>query len=162
MEEEYFKCSTCETGVLVSESHVESPSGERTGTYYYSCGHRHHLMIAPPIIHNREITISTKLQSGEKIENQPRYEINEMCKKDDLDDPDKYVSKIYYKTREHLPHALFQIIQYASGEIKHVHCKTCDSQYQYKSTDKLEDLFFIDFSSRNTIECLRCHAKFEQ
>jgi hypothetical protein len=162
VEEKYFKCSTCEMGEVISETFEESTDGERVGTYYYSCGHRVHIMIAPPAIHLHEATASTKLKSGEKIENKSRYEIEEMCKKDDMDDPNQYVSKIYYKNRENSPHEVFQVIQYASGEIKHVHCKTCNSEYRYNSTEKLEDLFHIDFTSRNKIECLHCHAKFEQ
>jgi len=162
MEKKYFKCSTCETGEVVSESFKESPDGERVGTYYYSCGHRVHIMIATPAIHRREATISTKLKSGEKIENKSKYGIEEMCKKDDRDDPDQYVSKIYYKNRKNSPCEVFQVIQYASGKIKHVHCYTCNSEYTHTSIDKLENLFHIDFTSRNKIECLRCHAKFEQ
>lgn len=163
MEEKYTKCPSCEKGELVSVTIEEPPNGERDETYCYSCGHRAFTMTAPTAeLHLHEGTVSTKLKSGEKIENKSRYLIEEMCKKDDMDDPNQYVSKIYYNNRKNSPHTVFQVIQYASGKIKHVHCKTCNLEYRYNSTEKLEDLFHIDFTSRNKIECLRCHAKFEQ
>ncbi len=81
MEEKYLKCHACGIGEIIIETFEEFPYGERTGTYEYSCGHRHHIMVAPGIIHLHDASISTKLKSVEKIGNKSRYEIDEMCKK---------------------------------------------------------------------------------
>jgi hypothetical protein len=163
MDDEHFKCPMCEMEVLVSETTKELPTGERDETYRYSCGHTSFCVtLAAVVIRNIPLPPSAIMKSVEKINDQPKYEIREIGRIDDIDDPNRSVITMYYKNRGCEPHSFFQIVLYGLDEIKHVHCKTCNSQYNYHSTQKLEDLFFIDLGLQPKIECLRCHAKFEQ
>jgi len=163
MDEKFIKCPSCKIGELVSETIEEHPNGERVETYCYSCGHQAANMIIPTcrICLTPEIP-SVRLKSGEKVGKKSKYEIKEDGRNNDIDNPNRPVLQMMYWDRKSGQTNVFQVIQYTSGEIKHVHCKTCNSEYKLDSTEKLEDLFIIDVKSHPKIECLRCHAKFEQ
>ena len=163
MDENKIKCPGCGIGELISEIVRDNPNGEHDEIYFYSCGHRHYNCTIPTVTVTYSAEISkVKLKSGEKISDKPKYEIEERHKKDDIDNPNVSVWQIFYINRKSSPKSVFQVIKYESGEIKHVHCKICNSEYRYNSIEKLEDLFSVDLRERSKIECLRCHAKFEQ
>jgi len=156
-------CPICGIGNIVSEIITESSLGEFYEKYQYSCGHKHSNLQVPTFGAVGDITaLSTKHTSENETGCNPKFEILERWKKDDQDNPNQPVLNIYYKNRKVIPTSIFQVIKYVSGEIKHVHCKTCDLEYKYNSGDNLEDLFFISFQSGVKIECLCCHAGFEQ
>lgn len=166
MDEEYFKCPTCGIGNLVSEIISDDPDGQ-IKTHYYTCGHQQRDITFHPVgvIHNMILESRIILKSGETtVRNKPKFEITERCAKDDFDNPGEPVENRIYINRKTSPPSVFHLTQYTSGKIKHLDCKTgrCSASYSYQTTEPLEDSFSIDLSSLPKIECLRCHAKFEQ
>ncbi|MDO8874216.1 MAG: hypothetical protein Q7V05_16040 [Methanoregula sp.] len=165
MEEKFIRCPTCEIGEQISGIINDGPNGEYQEIYYYSCGHKARNCVLPTLMPIGTPQIpSYTLESEEKVgrKNNPKYKIENKVKYNDLDNPNRPCHYIWYWDRKCGSTNVFQIIQYPSGEIKHVDCKTCDTNWDYRQKFGYNDLFILNLEGKTNIECLYCHAKFEQ
>ena len=173
-------CPECGKGTLDSKEIEEHPNEDYTEIYYYSCGHsvkHQHLfrkcgMSIQAI--NCEAAISKmKTRSEEKVKNKPVNEVENIFKRNDLDNPEKTVISTYCRYRCTNQTSVFQVAKYIHGEIKHIHCKTCGNSWEYDSEHPIENKFIFEFISDENvgnvsvylhdikIQCLICNSKYE-
>ena len=105
-----------------------------------------------------------KESTGKKLPNsKSTFVVTEKLDKNDRDEPDKNAVSLCIKHRHPEITAVFQIIRYQSGEIKHVDCKTKNdeehhNEWYYFSGVPIEEQFEYDDSNGYKIKCLRCGA----
>jgi len=155
-------CPSCGEGKLSSEIIEDNPNGEHIETSFFSCGHKQVKLEVAAVVRIRDISMTTKVKSGNAIRGKPRHEIDEYLRGGDIDNPKEKVYKTYYRIRNNDATIVIQTVQYESGKLKHIHCKKCDNEWTRNSAQDLDTLFICDLPKKRRIVCLRCGATFDK
>lgn len=173
-------CPECGKGTLDSKVREENSNEDYNEMCYYSCGHsieyKHYFrnckVSIAPITCNAEIS-KMKTINVKKVNNKPANEIENIFKRNDLDNPEETVIITYCKFRSTSQTCFFQVVKYIHGKVKHIHCKTCGNSWEYNSEYPIERKFIFEFISDEyvgavskylsdiKIQCLICGAKYE-
>lgn len=161
MTETGYYCPSCGKGIKTLELFNTNATDEFSETIYYSCGHKH--MRDEIVVKGcgyAEIS-KTKLKRGKTEQGKPKIEIVEKLQRNDLDKPNKPVWHATCKDRTSGTTILFQVVKYYSGTIKHVHCKSCNNEWNNHPETSIKCLFLFDDSSGYKIKCLKCGANID-
>jgi hypothetical protein len=158
--QEYLQCPICNLGEINSKI-IDSENDNQTNeTYYYSCGHQRKILEFRENIRINAFLSKIHTESEERVGKKPQFEIEQKYQTNDIDNPNQKVWQILYITRNSSVFTIiFQIVMYESGLIKHIHCKSCNTEWDYHQKFGYNDLFNFNIESKTNIECLYCHAK---
>ena len=124
-----------------------------------SCGNRLISMTLQESVETSDEINKTHERSHEKIREKPKFERENKIGKNDQDNPKRNVRKEYIKTRDQESTKVLQIIYYEDNlELKHIHCKNCNNEWNYQNGEKISGKFeHIEILS---FKCLGCNTQY--